>query len=403
MTSLNQFMTEVGRHNVLTQEEEREIFQRMDTLKDTLIKELNKTAIFYNKVPSILFLLADGYEAVKNIIQPHKHELNTKALTQHAITTLQEYQVLYQQKVIQKKPELKQQLDELTLSLAFEPTYIEELANEVRMYTDSDSLVDLHMTESALLETQYLIASSLAEMTRLRSKVVACNLRLVVSNARKLHREGSPLLLEDIIQEGNIALMKAVERYDVSTGNRFSTMATWWVKSAMIRFMQNTARIIRVPVNVQDHLNKAIKVHNTMQARLKRTPTDKEMANAMGISMDRYKELKEAMTSVVSLDTPAGGEDDSQMTLADVIADVAKAVDVEIYSEQVQNHVRTALDKLPEREQQVIKLRYGFDGDPMTLGEIAWVIGCTKPSVMNYENRALLKLHRYLCESLQSQ
>lgn len=401
-TSLKQFMAEVGKHSLLTPAEEQASFKRLDELKDLLIVEINKSSILYHKVPSILFLLADGYEAIKNIIQPHKHDLKTKQLTEYAIQTLEEYQSLYQQKVIQKKPELKEELDKLTLALAFDPIYVEQLAQEVQMYTDGDALVDMHMTDVALLDTQYAIAAMLSEVRRIKQHIVACNLRLVVKLARKLYRDGSPLSLEDLIQEGNIGLMKAVERFDVETGNRFSTMATWWVNQSIIRYMQNNGRTIRVPVNVQDHLNKAIKIFNKLQAQYKRAPTDREMATMLGISIDRYKELQEAMTTTTSIDAPAGGEEDSQMTLADVIADAAQAVDVEIYSEQVQLHVHRALELLPERERDVIKLRYGFDDDEMTLGEIAVVIGMTKPSVMNYENRALLKMHRYLVENLKT-
>lgn len=401
--ALSQFMSEVGKYDLMTVTDERLQFQKLAALNDQLVCTMNQTAIFYNKIPSILGLLSEGYEAVKNIIQPHKHDLKTKELTQHVITTLQTYQTLYQQKVIQKKPELKLELDNLTIGLAFDPAYITELANEVRMYDAGDSLVDMHVVPSAFEDIQVKIAQDLFQINQISNYVIACNLRLVVNIARKFTHDGMAAQIDDLIQEGNIGLMKAVERYDVTTGNRFSTVATWWIRQSIIRSLQNGSRMIRVPVNVQDHLSKALSMQQKLEKQYKRPATTSEMASALGITLERYKELTDAITHMTSLDAPAGNDEDSNLTLADVIADIALSADMEIYSEQMQKMVTDALEKLTEREREVIKMRYGFEDAEMSLGECAAVLGVSKPSIMNYESRALLKLHRLLCENQNSQ
>lgn len=400
MSSISQFMNEVGKHSVLSRTDEIAKFTQLQSMNDELISALNRTAIFYHKVPSILVLLADGYEAVKNVIQPHKHNLNTKQLTAHVIETLHTYNVLYVDKVVKKIPETKIQLDKLTCDLAFDTNYVIELANEVRMYQGKDCLIDLHITEQQLDEIQGFIANRLVRIKRIRDSIVAANLRLVVSNARRYYRDGAHAQLEDLIQEGNIGLMTAVERYDVTTGNKFSTVATWWVRQSIIRSLQNGSRTIRVPVNVQDHIGKANSMVAVLEHKLKRKPSDREVADALGVTLERYKEIQDSNSFITSLDSPASNEEDSNLTLADVIADVARAADLDIYAEQVQGFVQQALERLPEREADVIRMRYGFDDEPMTLGECAVVLGCTKPSILNYENRALLKLHRFLCEML---
>lgn len=400
-TPLSQFMNELTKHNLLTQAEEVQKFTRLGALKDELIVELNRTAIFYNKIPGLLFLLADGYEAVKTFIEPYKHDLRTKQLTPHVIATLEQYQQQYQQKVIQKKPELKEALDELSLGLAFEPSYVVDLAEEVLHYDNNDPLVDMHCTVETFDQVQGNISSILRELRAVRQEVVNANLRLVVNIARKMSREHTHLQLIDLIQEGSIGLMKAAERFDVTSGNKFSTVATVWIRQAITRSLQNNARTIRVPVNVQEHLNKAVKTMQQLAAKLKRVPNEQEMADVMGIPLARYKELQAALTNITSLDAPAGGEDDNQMTLQDVIADAAASADMEIYSEQVQAMVREAMTTLTERELLVISHRYGFDGDEKSLSETGAIVGCAKQTVQNVENKALLKLHRHLCDSLQ--
>lgn len=401
--SMNHFMTEVGKHSVMSREVEAAEFTRLQTLNNELISEMNRTAIFYNKIPSILILLADGYEAVKNIIQPHKHDMKTKQLTDHVISTLQYYQHVYQQYVITRNSDLSIELDNITYKLFFDAGYVIQLANEIRMYNNYDSLIDLHVTSEQLDGIQTLIVHKLKEIKQIRDRIVACNLRLVIANARKYYRDTGHAQMEDLIQEGNIGLMNAVERFDVSTGNKFSTVATWWIRQAIIRSLQNGSRTIRLPVNVQDHLNKLVLVTSQLEQRYKRAPTEKEIMTELGISAERYRELQSANTFVTSIDAPAGNDDESTLTLADVIADVASAADIEIYDEQLQRMIKLSLERLNNTERDVIMMRYGFDDEPLTLGECAVVLGCTKPTVMNYENRALLKLHRFLCEDLNYQ
>lgn len=402
--SFNYFMEEVKLYDVLSTSEERQLFTSLAENQTKLIENINKTAVLYNRIPGLLLMLADGYEAVKNIVQTHQHELGNKQLTEFIIDSLESYQHAYQQKVIHKKDNLVDELNRLTLELHLDPSYITELANEARMYVGDDPLVEMHMTSDKLYETQFDIASIMRSQEQLTNKLTKHNLKLVVSCTKKLHRDGFGIEFADLVQEGNIALLKAIQRFDVSTGNKFSTMATYWINAAIQRFMQNHGRTIRVPVNVQDQLSRVLKAEDKLRNQLKRQPTDREITTFLGISNERLSELRESNAFMSTLDAPAGNDEDNQMTLADIIADAALSADVELYHEQVHKHIQDALETLTNDERDVIVRRHGFDGgDGMSLGECAYELNVSKTTILNRENKALLKLHRLIHVALRDQ
>ena len=264
--------------------------------------------------------------------------------------------------------------------------------------SDLQKLIDLQSRAVVPLEDLKEINKRMNEGEKAsrdaKKEMIEANLRLVISIAKKYTNRGLQFL--DLIQEGNIGLMKAVDKFEYRRGYKFSTYATWWIRQAITRAIADQARTIRIPVHMVESMNKVHRIQRQMVQELERDPTVDELAVRVDMTPDRVRDILRYSQDPLSLDSPVGEEDDSN--LADFIADGGAEAPADAAAKMMLGEaVLEALDGLSEREKQVVRLRFGLDdGQARTLEEVGKEFGVTRERIRQIESKTLAKLRHPL-------
>ncbi len=261
-----------------------------------------------------------------------------------------------------------------------------KITDPVRMYLKEIGRINLLSSDD---EYEYALQAEQGDEYAKRM-LAESNLRLVVSIAKRYVGRG--MLFLDLIQEGNIGLMKAVEKFDPAKGYKFSTYATWWIRQAITRAIADQARTIRIPVHMVETINKLARIQRQLTQELNREPTEEELAKKIGLSVEKVREVYKISQDPVSLETPIGEEDDTH--LGDFIRD-ERSMSPEEYTtiEMLKEELSGVLLTLTEREEKVLRLRFGLDdGQCRTLEEVGQVFNVTRERIRQIEAKALRKL-----------
>ena len=286
-------------------------------------------------------------------------------------------------------------------SIAIEEPKTQESLNSVnsddsvRIYLQQIGKIPLLSPEEEL-EVAKKIYETQSEIAR--KVLINANLRLVVSIAKKYIGRGLSFL--DLIQEGNMGLIKATEKFDYTKGYKFSTYATWWIQQSITRAIADKARIIRLPIHLIESINKIKKATMDLTTELGRIPNKQEIADKMGITVAKLTSIIKSTQSTISIDTPAGQKDDSNKIIDYIVDESTIAPESLVSQESMLDDIKEMLDQLSQKERDVLILRFGLnnDGNKKTLDEIGSIYGVSRERIRQIENRAISKLKK-LCKN----
>ena len=267
--------------------------------------------------------------------------------------------------------------------------------DSVRIYLQQIGKIPLLSSEEEL-EVAKKIYENQSEIAR--KVLINANLRLVVSIAKKYIGRGLSFL--DLIQEGNMGLIKATEKFDYTKGYKFSTYATWWIQQSITRAIADKARIIRLPIHLIESINKIKKATMDLTTKLGRIPNKQEIADEMGISVAKLTSIIKSTQSTISIDTPTGQKDDSNKIIDYIVDESTIAPDNLVSQESMLDDIKNMLEQLSQKERDVLILRFGLNsnGNKKTLDEIGSIYGVSRERIRQIENRAISKLKK-LCKN----
>ncbi len=345
--------------------------KKVEMIKTLLEEGKGKGYVTYDEIEEVLG---------KDVISPNELDelyINLMEMGVDVVDSPETYD-----RVVSREKEEELELEDLDLELGDEIA----IDDPVRMYLKEIGKIPLLSAEE---EVELAKRMEQGDMEAKR-KLIESNLRLVVSIAKKYIGRG--MLFLDLIQEGNLGLIRAVEKFDYRKGYKFSTYATWWIRQAITRAIADQARTIRIPVHMVETINKLQRVSRQLVQELGREPTIEEIAEAMEMPPEKVEEIMKVAQDPVSLETPIGEEEDSH--LGDFIEDKIIPSPSEAAAKQLlKEQLEAVLNTLSKREREVLKLRFGLeDGRPSTLEEVGKRFGVTRERIRQIESKALRKL-----------
>ena len=403
------YLHEIGRVHLLKAEDEKILAKEMEEGKH--IDEIkHRHSEKYGRTPSasetILNMLR-GIDEASSILQALQEELGLPPATnfkeaiyneklQESITNTIDPQLVYNMALRIDMPitDTEHMLAKLSLNIKLPPKYVMDLISNDASFVDMDKILGENNFIDAVKAYEHDYAASFANISRKAKKaekhLIEANLRLVVSVAKKHIGRGMSLL--DLIQEGNIGLMRAVEKFDYRKGYKFSTYATWWIRQALTRAIADQARTIRIPVHMVETINRLLRISRRLAQEYGREPTSTEIAKEMEISPDKVREIVKVSQLPISLESPIGEEEDSP--LGNSIEDRNALPPVDVASKQLlKEQIEDVLFTLTPREQRVLQLRFGLeDGRSRTLEEVGREFAVTRERIRQIEAKALRKM-----------